>query len=265
MSKFQAHWYKSEVARELESGKEIQVGNNFYVRSRQRANIVFPKGLVGDEGLDSLTPALIRDELETYSCKLAYMMNKIKRKTELTFIYSQWTNQYGIKALRKILDVYGYKDYWKYGPGKHRYVIWSGDETKKQKRIIKAVYNASANDDCSQIELVIGSAAIKEGVSLFRTRRAFVLDPYWNHSRLAQIFGRVSRYCSHKTLPSDQRDVKIYMLVAVVSKTSRGEVPSAEKSIDAYMLDIADKKLIINEPYIDEMISLAVDRGLFGK
>jgi hypothetical protein len=55
------------------------------------------------------------------------------------------------------------------------------------------------------------------------------------------------------------------MLVAVVSKTSRGEVPSAEKSIDAYMLDIADKKLLVNEPYIDEMISLAVDRGLFGK
>lgn len=263
MSKHQAHWYKSQVEAESKNNKIVlkDINNNFYIKTRQRSNIVYPNGLNSETGLAQLTYNIILNKLQVYSCKLAVLIKKIL-KNQLSFIYTGFTGVAGIAVIVKCLEANGFKDYFKHGPGKHRFAVWSGDQTLNQKDNIRSIFNNKQNDNCSQLQVVIGSPAIKEGVSLLRVRQVHVLETYWNHSRLEQIYGRAVRYCSHKTLPKQDRDVTIYLYAACVS---RNKSIDPNNSIDLYMLNIADKKREQTTPYIDAMINTAVDRMLYYK
>ena len=264
MGRFQARWYSSEVETERTRSGGIQqwdAPNNFYIRSRQRANIVYPSGLTGDQGLGALTPAMIRGSLELYSAKFAKLIPRLD-DGELAFVYTAFTGAGGIEAVTKCLRAFGWEDFAVAGPGKRRYAIWSGEQTGGEKDLVRATFNSSANDDGSQIQVVIGSPAIKEGVSLLRVRRVHVLEGYWNWSRLEQIFGRADRYCSHKTLDLKDRNVAIFIYAAVAKKTPAGKAVTPEASIDLYILAMADMKRAKAEPYIDALMHCAVDRLL---
>lgn len=264
MSQHQAKWYRATVEAEMKKSGDIklkEISDSFYIKSRQRSNIVYPKGLTGNAGLESLTDRMIRESLDTYSAKYAAVIKKLLRShgpEGLSFIYTGFTGAGGIAALKKCLNAVGFRDYSIDGPGRRRYVVWSGDETLREKDNIRAVFNSAANDDGSQIQVVIGSPAIKEGVSLLRIRNVHILESYWNHSRLEQIFGRAVRYCSHKSLPARDRSVTIYIYAAIAGEASKE--PSPMESIDLYMLDIADKKRDAITPYMEAFADVAVDK-----
>ena len=276
MSAFQAKWYRSEITAERNKMGDLKykkVPNDFYIKSRQRSNIVFPSGTNGVAGLSELTPALIKSSLATYSCKYAAMMQRL-RKNKLSFIYSSFTGPYGIGSVKKVLQAHGYVDFAVHGPGPKRFAVFSGDETLKEKDRIRTVFNSAENDDGKRLQIVIGSPAIKEGVSLMRVRQVHLLELYWNHSRLAQIFGRAARYCSHKSLPKEERNVSIYLYAAVDKRlrarksTKSGDssrdksIYTPEESVDMYMLSIADEKRDRAEPYVSALINCAVDKML---
>jgi hypothetical protein len=260
MSRHQAKWYSADVEAERRAGNIVlkDVANEFYSKSRQRANIAFPNGLIGEDGLRELRPNMIKTHLETYSAKFYRLVKKL-RKNQLSFVYSGFTSAGGIESLQKCLTVWGWKDYSVDGPGKKRFVVWSGDTSDRKKDEIRKVFNGSANDDASQIQIIIGSPAIREGVSLLRVRQVHVMEGYWNYSRLLQIFGRAFRYCSHKSLPRNQRDVRVY-IYAAVDTSAQKDTP--EYSIDLYMLNIAEKKKEESAPYIEALMNVAIDRGL---
>ena len=262
MSKFQSRWYLAQVEAEMaQTGhiKLIEVSDNFYIKSRQRSNIVYPNGLTDQDGLDALSPSIIRLSLDVYSCKYAALIKKL-RKNMLSFIYTGFTGFGGIKALVKCLKVFGYKNFSENGPGKRRFAIWSGDQTNREKDIIRATFNSSKNDNSSQIQIIIGSPSIKEGVSLLRVRQVHILEAYWNHSRLEQIYGRAVRFCSHKTLPKDDRNVIIYIYAAICKQNKK---ITPKESIDLYMLEMADNKKEEMAPYVLALQEVAVDRLLF--
>lgn len=261
MSRHQARWYQSDVEAEMRQYGDIalnEVSDSFYIKSRQRANIVYPNGLTGMAGLVSLTPTLIRNALSTYSTKFAAMIRKLKKR-QLSFVFTNFTEESGIAAIKKCLGAFGWSDFFVDGPGPRRYAVWSGDQTAREKDIIRATFNSPANDSAQQIQIVIGSPSIKEGVSLMRVRQVHVLETYWNHSRLEQIYGRAVRYCSHKTLPKHMRDVTIYLYTAV----NEGAESGAVRSIDEYMLGVADRKKIEAAPYISALVDVAVDKYLY--
>lgn len=278
MSKFQTKWYKSEIEAEIKNKnnsinipvksliKYNKITNDFYIKSRQRSNVVYPEGLVGTNGISLMSNTHLTTHLDTYSVKIARMMKKLQ-KNQLSFIYTNFTGYGGIKFIIKVLAEHGYKNYFVDGPGPKRYAIWSGDQNMKTKDAIRAVYNSRENDDASQLQIVIGSPSIKEGVTLLRTRQVHVIDPYWNHSRLEQIFGRAVRYCSHKYLKEEDRDVRIYIYAATTRKISPREKStiSPNESIDLYILNIADEKKEQCIPYLNAMIECAVDRYLWSQ
>lgn len=262
MSRHQARWYKSDVEAELKKYGNIalnEVSDSFYIKSRQRANIVYPNGLTGKAGLESLTPSIIRNSLSTYSTKFDAVVKKLK-KNQLSFVFTNFTEASGIAALTKCLGAFGWSDFFVDGPGPKRYAVWSGDQSAKEKDLIRATFNSPANDNASQIQVIIGSPSIKEGVSLMRIRQVHVLETYWNHSRLEQIYGRAVRYCSHKTLPKRERDVTIY-LYAAVAPGAREITPL--ESIDLHMLGVADKKRDAASPYVKALMNIAVDKYLY--
>jgi hypothetical protein len=123
------------------------------------------------------------------------------------------------------------------------------------------VFNRADNDSAKQLQLVIGSSSIKEGVTLLRVRKVMIMEGLWNHSSLEQIYGRAVRYCSHKSLPTEDRTVDIY-IYAAVTNNSRA-VPTPEVSIDLHMLNLADKKRAECEQYLQALINCAVDKYLW--
>jgi len=267
MSSFQRSWYQKSVEAELKKNNDVKlhsIENDFYIKSRQKGNVVFPKGLTGRVGLEKLSAKKIKESLKTYSVKMAYVMKKLHG---LSMIYTSFTNEYGILLIRKVLETYGFLDYMKHGPGKKRYAVWSGDESKIYKGKMRNIFNSMENDDASQIQVIIGSPAIKEGVSLFRLKNMFVMETYWNHSRLEQIYGRGNRFCSHKRLKKRDRKLNIYLLIATAEDLKKTNLIksniTAMTSIDYYMLNIADQKRIEAEPYIKALMNCAIDKKIF--
>ena len=125
----------------------------------------------------------------------------------------------------------------------------------KKKDFIKCVFNKPNNEDGSQIQIILGSPSIKEGVSLLRVRQVHILEPYWNFSRLKQIIGRAVRFCSHKDLPRDERLVEIYIYIA--------SHPDVDMSIDKYILSLAREKESIISEFENAIKESAVDCRLF--
>lgn len=265
MSAHQARWYKSETASEIgRQGdiKTVAAANNFYAASRQRANVVYPNGLVGDDGLRALTRADILTRVGVYSCKMEFLRRKL-RKRELTFIYSSYTGAGGIDLVTKCLRAWGYHDYFTRGPGFSRYAVFEGETSDARKDEIRRVFNGEENDDGSKISVIIGSPAMNAGISLMRVRSAHILNPHWNDPRMEQIMGRPARFCSHKTLPADQRNVRVYIYVAYVPAASNAApMDTPERSIDAYMLSLSEQKKTANEPYLQALRDVAFDRRL---
>ena len=265
MSKFQARWYNKIAATEFTKIGTIRaaaVTNSFYMKTRQLSNVVFPLGLAGEDGLAELARrgGLDRSRVGAYSAKAAAFLDHLAENSGLAFAYSGFTGAYGIGFFTAVLRAAGWRDFAVDGPGADRYAVWSGAESLAEKDQIREVFNSTANDHGSQIRLVFGSPAIKEGVSLLRVRHVYVFEGYWNHSRLEQVFGRAVRYCSHKTLAPAERKVAIHIYASVAP--GAGGPSGAPRSIDLFMLGIADEKLAEAAPFIDELAACAVDLDL---
>ena len=171
------------------------------------------------------------------------------------FIYSNFKGYGGIKPIVKVLEHLGYQNYMQYGEGKKRFAIMSGDENNTIKDEIKNVYNQESNIDGNKLKIILGTPSIKEGISFYNVRQIHILEPYWNWSRLYQIIGRGSRYCSHKMLPINERTLDVFIYIAIH--------PNEIQTIDQHILDIANVKdkltnkfnLLLQESAIDRVIN----------
>lgn len=254
-SRYQAGHYLA--AAEHEMGREDDF---FYTKSRQRSNIVYPNGASPTEGYAAITRAQLTTSLPVYSAKFSQWLARVNRPG-LHFTFCEYSGASGIKIMCKILRADGWKNYFKDGPGKRRYAVWTGDQTPAQKAEMRAVFNHEDNDGAGAIKLLIGSAAMKEGVSLMRVRHAHIISPYWNQSYMWQVEGRCVRYCSAKSLPREKRKVTInYYIGETVDATS---APDPLKSVDWYILKRAGEKQAAIDEYTRVMKEQAIDRLLF--
>jgi len=258
MSAFQFKSYKivskNENAENLKDEQKIYgLPNNFYMGTRMTSNIAFPSRTINEDGLKSLTKSKMK-YLKRYSCKF-YKMMKIIRKSMKEggsgiFIYSNFLRFGGLHSFAKVLRFYGFKDFEKYGPGENRYVILSGETDKELKYKIISTYNKPENMDGSLIKIVMGSPAVKEGISLLNTNTALIMDEHFNLSRMMQVSGRVVRFCSHKLLPHDKRYVDIYYFRAVYS---------GYYTVDEYISDLALKKQNLIDEFQHSIKEAAID------
>ena len=209
--------------------------NNFFIGTRYVSNIVFPNKKVGDDGLKSFTKMKIQSDLDKYSTKFDAIMKKIESSTGKIFFYSGFKEYAGIKSFVAVLEAFGYQDYAKAGEGPKRFAIWSGDENMTYKEEIKSIFNLKENLSGSKLKLILGSSSIKEGVSFAGVRQVHILDPYWNIPRLEQVIGRASRFCSHKDLEEEKRDVKVYIYLATAPK---GKI----ETVDSYIHELSKNK-----------------------
>jgi hypothetical protein len=212
---------------------------------------VYPNKKTSDNGLESMTTKKIKDKLAKYSCKLDKIMTSVKRAKGKIFIYSGFKEHAGLRTVIRVMEAFGYKNYIEHGPGRKRFAVWSGDESITQKDEIREVYNRDDNLHGENLKIILGSPSIKEGVSLKAVRYVHVLEPYWNKSRLEQVVGRASRFCSHINLPKEERDVKVYVYIAMH--------PEEKITVDQYIRKLSDTKNKIIKQFETAIKEAAID------
>lgn len=227
------------VKEELENLNVSDLPNNFYIGTRVVSNVVFPNKKINNSGFRSFTDKRIKDDLEKYSCKFFEIINRIEKCSGKVYVYSNFKEYGGLKSFIRVLEAFGYSDYTKTGVGKKRFAIWSGDESIAVKEQTRAFYNMKNNLKGGKIKVLLGSSASKEGLSLFAVRQAHILEPYWNKSRLDQVIGRGSRFCSHKDLDENKRKINVYLYISVAPGYHKKEVP---ETIDQYISELSVQK-----------------------
>jgi len=263
MSRFQYEAYRTVMEQEgygrFGESDILDLPNNFLIGPRIISNVAFPNKGINEDGFDSFKgKALDFDLLKIYSIKFYKIMKKIKSCQGTVFVYSSFKEFGGLKSFIKVLEYHKYKDFNDNGKGKLRYAVWSGDETAEKKELIKDFFNKKENEDGSMLKVLLGSPAIKEGVSLLRVKQVHILEPYWNMSRLEQIIGRAIRFCSHKDVPLQEREVKVYIYIATGLK-------STELTVDKHIMSLCFKKKELTDQFETVMKEMAVDRYLFQK
>jgi hypothetical protein len=221
----------------FKNGDYIDIPNNFYIGARIVSNIVFPGIGIGDKGFKTMFRGKSNlSKLGKFSSKFYKLLKYVKSSNGTVFIYSNFTQYGGLKTIATLLECIGYKNFAKHGIGKKRYAIWSGDESNTYKNRIKTVFNDILNLKGNMLKIILGSLAIKEGVTLLRVRDVHIMEPYWNFSRIDQIVGRAVRFCSHKELLQKERYVNVYIYIAKTPKYIK------RQTIDEYVHEIACSK-----------------------
>lgn len=258
MSSYQKHAYNAIVSHEGDKTFKniLKLPNDFLIGPRIISNVAFPNKLTGEEGFELFKGSILTDNrLQKYSTKFYSIFQKIKHLTGTTFVYSNFKSFGGLESFEKVLIYNGYKNFYKHGPGKNRYAMWSSDISKSDREKSKNVFNQYENKDGKLLKVLLISPSGKEGLSLLRVKQIHILDPYWNMSRIEQIIGRGVRFCSHKDVPSEDRYVKVYIYLAINDK----------ESVDQHILKLALKKQEISDQFYKVIQENSIDKEIFQK
>jgi superfamily II DNA or RNA helicase len=177
------------------------------------------------------------DKLKEFSCKFHLLLETIKSTKGLIFIYSRYIsssiiplqlaleeNGYGRYNGRDILnktgrkiekisyDGYTEKECKKFNKSfkQAKYIVLSGEEDSKNNILELEKLNNTNNKYGEDIKIIIGSEVTKEGIDMKRIREIHIIEPWYHLNRIEQIIGRGIRYCSHKDLRKDEKNVTIY-------------------------------------------------------
>lgn len=179
---------------------------------------------------------------------------------------------------------------------KPKFAIYEGD--KDERRVIQSIYNgewSSLNEDLKNeltilfnenrnehsteepnnnnfgeiIKVLMISSSGSEGINLNNTRYVHIMEPHWHHVRVEQVIGRARRLCSHRNLPPEFRNVKVYLYVMVFNPSTMEQIKSkhknrkALKTTDLQLLDIMKEKENISNILIQAMKESAFDCNLY--
>jgi superfamily II DNA or RNA helicase len=146
------------------------------------------------------------------SAKFAAILARLnEHRAQLGVIYSQFVGIGGLAALARFLDQNGYRD---------NYAIFSGEIPAEERTRIIERFSDPQNMHADKLALLLISATGAEGIDLKNVRHVHILEPYWNFGRIKQVKARAVRNGSHVDLPPNERNVAIYMYVAVAPADS---------------------------------------------
>ena len=249
------------------------------------------------------------DKLDAYSPKFARVIENITNTDNkgLHLLYSQFRTIEGIGILRLILLANGFAEFkikkttdgfdideLDIDAGKPRFVLYTGTETPEVKEIIRNIYNSDWSTvpsnivsklvlrgennyygDIIKVFMITSSGA--EGISLTNTRFVHIVEPYWHMVRIEQVVGRARRICSHKLLPQELRNVKVYLYLSVLSdeqKTSNKNIELRDRdrsrldnitpvTTDQSLFEISTIKNTINKQILHSIKATAIDCELY--
>jgi len=298
MSRFQTNAYEKAWAIDTKEGdeeSEKKKGSGYYRNSRQASLFVFPDGTWGTRGfqqyiqrkksrinfgrktksryiwskagksLDKEIKSGGIDALTKYSCKYAAscrIIEKAINDDRLVFVYNESVSEGGIILFTLILRALGYIQ----STGKVQrkdiktFAVLTGDTSHKHDIIRN--FNSPSNIDGSRINLIIGSQAVSEGISLKNVQVEIIQTAWFNYARIDQALARGYRAGSHVALKSklgSSVTQDIYLQVAIPAPITSDD---KLQGIDVQMYNLAQKKDISFKKIEVIMRSAAFDCAL---
>ena len=233
---------------ELQKASNFSKSTSYRIKSRQLSNIYWPEGTKVDY-----------KNIKEYSPKLFKIGSRLERGRK-AIIYSNFVRS-GIDPTAEYLEHLGYKRYIPHETTEDSisgyYGIYSGDVKPDDRTATLNEYN----DTNSPLTVLLISSSGAEGLSSKGTRDVHILEPYWNWERSLQVMARAIRYKSHEHLPEKDRNVQVYIYLAIAPK----DVKTTELSTDMNMFTQAAKKYEMNEQMIKLMASVSVECDKFNR
>lgn len=234
---------------------------------------------------------------QLYSSKFAKILDHINTSPGKALLYSQFRTIEGLGVMKLILERDGYKEIRVESKGTSwsitnanevlsdtyngkRFIIFDPDREKT--RLLLHIYNGEFNalppdlrkqlkdnkftenlrGDLSKLLMITQSGA--EGISLKCVRRVMIMEPFWNMVRMDQVIGRAVRTCSHQELPLEERNVQVYIYTTVFTDKQLKDNFTLRRldlglTSDAHILQIAEKKDIIIQTFLNHLKACAVD------
>lgn len=258
MSEHQRKVYQNVLAEsgDLPTGYiDPDINNSFYLGLRKVSNITFPNRKMNEEGMASMKKSdWSIPSMERLSPKFVKILNKINRCSGTVFVYSSFVVGC-LDMFARFLEHHGWKNYLNAGIGRLRYAVWTGQQSQEEKNQTRVQFNRKSNERGREIKLILGSPAMKEGITLLRVRQVHLMEPYWNLNRIAQIIGRAVRFCSHKDVNEEARLVKVFIYLAIH--------PKIASPVDVMLMELAVGKQKLNVQFERVMKEMAIDCRLF--
>jgi hypothetical protein len=210
-------------------------------------------------------------ELNKYSAKFEFLINRIRTAEGCIFAYTRFVNG-GALPLALALEANGYTPYGRksgllangpqtpggkqcalcprrekeHGNANHNftpayYGLLTGDIalSPRNEQTIRAQREFD-NAEGAKIKIMIGSQIASEGVDLRFIRETHVIDSWFHLNKTEQILGRAIRFLSHCALPKEKRNNTVYLYAA--------QLPPSEYSretADLYSYRIGFKKAVL--------------------
>ena len=257
MSDFQLGSYTNSVKGLIMTN--VNYSQAFLSGPRMAANMVYSNSGFGVKYRPSdkdLYNDVKLKNLQTYSTKFYSCIQNLQKQNGLAFVYSNFVKAGGIDDFALCLKANGYKELTNFDKKQKGlfFGIFKTGKDKHNKQLVQ-YYNNIHNINGKYCKIILGSPAMKEGISLKNTQFVHLLEPYWNISRTEQIIGRAIRFCSHLQLPPHKREVQVINYVTRIS--------SSRLTVDQHIMNMANKKFNIIKKFQNLLYRGAVDCPLF--
>lgn len=237
---------------------------------------------------------LSKTALAEYGPKFNAIMDRLETCPGSALIYSTFRNVEGIKIMSLILNHNGYAELrakkdsktkqWKLQcsdfEAKHKYIVFT--KNKEENRILMNIFNSEMtalppnivtqlgggqNLKGEMIKVMMITQSGAQGISLKNVRQVHIMEPFWNNIRVMQVRGRAIRAMSHIALPVKDRVVDTFMYIMTLENKEHIDHPLIKgndkgMTSDGYILDIALRKAVINDQFLQLVKNAAVDCGL---
>ena len=209
--------------------------STYRVKSRQISNYCIPEYALGPvhgyKTREKFISKIKIDDLQNvgeYSPKMHRIITNIEKHADhLGIVYSQFVSGEGLAILALVLQSLGYKKYGvsdavteedigisKRNRKEKTFAILSGDIDPEIRTDLINKFNSTDNKNGEQIQILLLSGAVAEGIDLKRIRHVHIMEPFWNYARINQVKTRAIRYGSHVDLPENQQNVQVYIYLS---------------------------------------------------
>lgn len=196
----------------IDSLTEADYGKNAFIKCFHTKTI---KGSTQFSYKESIPKFLNFDQIQTYSCKMYTILNKILNSEGTIFVYSHFLHS-GILPLGIALEHLGFRR----SLNKPSLL----NENDKQDNV-RGYYSILTQDNqfsinidkeiqeinSGRIKVVLGTSVVSEGINFKNIREVHILEPWYHLNKIKQIVGRSVRRCSHISLPPSKRNVTVYL------------------------------------------------------
>jgi hypothetical protein len=214
----------------------------------------FQKNPALDDFLGSPGRCRLLDAMAAASPKMVRVLLLIATSPGTAMVYSQFVRMEGLEVFRMYLDFFGYSRYGGTVAGNDHRRYADFGETAVRNEAVRATFNAPGNRYGKDIRVILLSKKSTAGITLANVRQVHILEPYWHETLVEQAIGRAVRNCSHKDLPMEERNVRVYRYLVTQ--------PSGKATADELIYNLAMKKKVVADSFRQAMQEGAVDCAL---